>query len=119
MSIDKIDMLVTMDITNTDLDHFKALSDELISLVDNNEPGTMEYGWYIDDSQQRAYVRECYPDSDAFLGHLGLVGEKLGPLSEIAPMIDIVFFGNLSDEAKAAVDGFPVRFAGLYKQIER
>lgn len=59
------------------LEKFKDLSRQCISIVKEQEKGqggTLQYDWFLNEATSECHVRETYASSDALLAHLGHVG---------------------------------------------
>ena len=54
----------------------------MIKMVRENEPGTIDYDWYLDELKMQCIIIKTYADSKAVLAHVENVGEKLQKLSE-------------------------------------
>lgn len=91
------------------LDEFKNYQNRCIDAVKEKDTGTTEYDWYYNSDQSVCIVKETYRDSEAFLEHLGNVGENLGPMMGITQFSGEVY-GNPSAEVKKAVDGLEITF---------
>jgi quinol monooxygenase YgiN len=55
---------------------FRALMAEMAEATDRNEPGTLDYEWYVSDDGRRVHVFERYADADAAMTHLGTFGAR-------------------------------------------
>jgi quinol monooxygenase YgiN len=55
---------------------FRTLMAEMAQATNNNEPGTLDYEWYVSDDGQRLHLFERYANADAAMIHLGTFGER-------------------------------------------
>lgn len=55
---------------------FRALMAEMAEATDRNEPGTLDYEWYVSDDGRRLHLFERYANADAAMTHLGTFGER-------------------------------------------
>lgn len=55
---------------------FRALMGEMVEATQRNEPGTLDYEWYVSDDGRRLHLFERYADADAAMTHLGTFGER-------------------------------------------
>ena len=55
---------------------FRALMVEMAEATDRNEPGTLDYEWYVSDDGRRLHLFERYADADAAMTHLATFGER-------------------------------------------
>ena len=55
---------------------FRELMAEMAEATDRNEPGTLDYQWYVSDDGRRLHLFERYADADAAMIHIGTFGER-------------------------------------------
>ena len=72
--------------------------------VQANEPGTLEYQWWLSEDQGRCLLKETFSSSEALLTHLENVGPSLPDLLAIAPITRWEVFGDVSADARTALD---------------
>jgi len=87
------------------IDAFKAIIPEIISVVKEKDPGTLTYEWYLNEQQMECVVLEVYADSEAVMAHAGNVGEQLQALLSLSDF-SIEIYGNPTDELSNALSGF-------------
>lgn len=94
------------------LDEARALMSEMVQST-LQEPGTLGYEWFLSDNGTVCHICERYVDSGAALEHLGNFGTKFAErfLACFAPTGFFVY-GEPSDEARAALDGFGATYLG-------
>lgn len=61
-------------------EEFKKMAADCITAVKKNEPGALQYDWFLSPDESECIVRENYADSNAVLAHMGNVGELLDKL---------------------------------------
>ena len=76
---------------------FKTLADKLVETA-KGEAGCLYCGFSYDGDQ--AYCREGYKDADAWLAHLGLVGETFGEIMKVADITRLEVHAGAGDVAK-------------------
>lgn len=102
--MDQIQVTATFSIHPGRQDDFLELADECIQIVEQEDSGTLQYDWFLNEAGDACVVRETYADSDAVLEHIAHVGEKLGALLEVAD-IELEVFGDPSAELAEAAAG--------------
>lgn len=85
------------------LAQFKELAGEVLK-VTAEDPGVLQYDWFFNADETRCVVRETYQESEAVLAHLGMVGEKIGPLVEVGGGLELEVFGSPSEEVVKALE---------------
>jgi quinol monooxygenase YgiN len=88
-------------------DNFDALLKEMIEATQANEPGALNYEWFINPDGKNGQIYERYTDSAATMAHLGGFGEKFAErfLAVLDPTKFFVY-GSPSDDVKAALEAF-------------
>lgn len=99
-----VSYVIEFTINHGELDKFKNLAGHYTALTKENEPGTLAYEWYLQESGNRCLIRVSFTDSDALLTHFGNVGPTIPELLAIAPITRFEVLGPLSDDARVALD---------------
>ncbi len=99
--------VLELDIKQGELDNFKALMNEMVDATRANEPGTMNYEWFIGDDESSCHLYERYVDSAATMTHLGSFGQYFAErfLAAVTPT-RLVVYGDPNDEVRAALSAF-------------
>ena len=94
------------------LDDARSLMHEMVEAT-RNESGTLGYEWFLSADGGTCHICERYADSGAALVHLGNFGAHFAErfLQCFAPT-DLTVYGEPSDEARAALDGFGAAYLG-------
>ena len=94
------------------LDDARALMAEMVEST-RQEPGAKGYEWFLRSDGTECHILERYADSEAVLNHLGNFGSNFADrfLACFAPTALFVY-GEPSDEARAALDGFGAVYLG-------
>lgn len=90
-----------------DLEAFKALADEAVTLVDEQLPGTETYECYIDEATSRFTWHEEYASDEAIVAHLqAMIGSGVfDKLPEVADFDFAVALGGPREpKAQAAME---------------
>ena len=90
-------------IPSDNLSEFKRMAGEALK-VTADDPGVSQYDWFFNEDESKCVVRETYADSDAVLTHLGLLGDMLGTIIELAGGVEIEVFGSPSDALVKAAE---------------
>jgi quinol monooxygenase YgiN len=85
-------------------DEFAKLATGYTEAVRAGENGTREYQWWLAEDGSRCLLKETFDSSESLLEHLANVGPSLPELLAIAPITRFEVFGELSAEARTAVD---------------
>ena len=71
-----ISWLLTLNVKEGQLENFKKLMSEMVDFVNQNEPDTSNYEWYLSDDEKTLHIYERYNDSAAVMTHLKGFGEN-------------------------------------------
>lgn len=118
MSDQIVKMVVKVNAKPGSLELFKQLATELKEITETNEPAALGYEWFVNGSQA-CYLVETYPDSNALLAHMDNISSKLGPILDVAPLEELLVFGNLSDKAIAVLAGLGAKIFPPYTGFSR
>jgi quinol monooxygenase YgiN len=102
---DNVFWVLELAIKSGEMDNFKALMGDMVAAT-HDEPGALNYEWFISDDNETCHIYERFADSDAVLVHLGNFGANFAKrfVGCVRPTRQIVY-GNLSDEARKAMKG--------------
>ena len=87
------------------LEAFKALMNDMVEATKANEPGALNYEWFISQDGTTCHIYERYADSAAVMAHMGNLaafGERWAATVEIT---GATVYGAPSDEVKAIFTG--------------
>ncbi len=104
---DAVHWLLALNIKEGELDNFKALMKEMVDVTQANEPGTLNYEWFVSDDGKTCHLYERFADSAATMTHLASFGQNFAErfLAAVEP-VQFAVYGNPNDEVRAAVAGF-------------
>ncbi len=99
--------LLELSIKEGELNNLKDVMKEMVSATQNDEPGALNYEWWISDDQKTCHIYERYTDSSATMIHLGNFGSKFA--DRVMSCVDVtrfIVYGDASNEVKEALAGF-------------
>jgi quinol monooxygenase YgiN len=101
------------------LDDARELMGEMVAAT-LEENGTQGYEWFISGDGAICHINERYVDSDAALVHLGNFGSKFADrfLACFEPT-SMSVYGEPTEEARAALDGFGATYLGCLGGFNR
>ena len=70
--------VTTAKIKDGELDNLKALMKEMTESTNTNEPGTVNYEWFMDADQKYCHLIENFTDSEAAISHLKSFFKEFG-----------------------------------------
>lgn len=83
---------------------FRALMAEMAEATDRNEPGTLDYEWYVSDDSRRLHLFERYADADAAMTHLGTFGEcYMARFFDVLAPERMTLYGAPDDRVRSAL----------------
>ena len=104
---DAISFVIDLRIKAGEIDNFRALMAEMVASAEANEPGTVNYEWYVSDDERICHIYERYADSQATVTHLGTFAEKFADrfMAVLEPTRFMVY-GDASAEVREIVGQF-------------
>lgn len=111
--MDRIQLTARGAIHEGKLEEFKTLSAECRRKVRENEPGTLQYDWFLNGAQTECVVLETYRDPAAVLAHIANLGPTLSALLAVCNWTFEVF-GAPSQELLDATASLNVK---IYSQL--
>ncbi len=101
------------------LDDARALMHEMVEST-REEAGTQSYEWFLSEDGTVCHIYERYADSDAAMAHLGNFGSKFAErFLECFEPTALCVYGEPSDDARAALDGFGAVYLGTLGGFSR
>ncbi len=101
----QVQYIVEWTIKEGSLETAKKMAADVTKSVAANEPKMMAFQWYINEDQTKLYLVEWFADADAIVDHFENVGEALGEFFNYAEISRYEVFGDLTEEARRAVEG--------------
>ncbi len=93
-------------IKDGELGNFKTLMAEMVEATQANEPGTLNYEWFISQDEKTCHIYERYADSDATRVHLGSFAEHFaGRFMGMATPGKFTLYGDPDDQIREALKG--------------
>ena len=103
------------------IEEFKNLIQEMSRMVENNEPDTMNYQFYLNRSETMCLVHETYTNSESVLAHVNGVASKtiLPKIFNIAKINRLDVYGNPSEELQKVLTSFNSQIFNLSAGFSR
>ena len=117
MSHNNIHIRAEVTIEEGKKEEYMKLIKDIIRTVEANEPGTINYQFYLDKSETECIIWETYTNSEALLAHInGVASQTILPkIHGVSKIIRLEVYGNPSDELQKVLPGTQTfnRFAGF------
>jgi len=99
--------LLELNIKDGEAENFKVLMNDMVEATKANEPGTINYEWFVSDDGKHCHIYERFVNSAATMTHLASFGEKFAErfLAALEPT-RMVVYGDPSSEVREALVGF-------------
>jgi quinol monooxygenase YgiN len=105
-----IRLIVRQGIMPGKLEEFKKLAEALTCGVEENEPTTLGYEWFVDEAGSTCYLNEYYGSSEDFLLHFANLGPKLEAMLAVSPLQEMIVLGDPSPQIKEMLGGLGAKF---------
>jgi len=99
--------LLALNVKEGKLENFKKLMNEMVDFVNQNEPDTSNYEWFLSDDEKTCHICERYNDSAAVMTHLKGFGENFAErfMGCLEPT-GFTVYGNPGADVKEALAAF-------------
>jgi quinol monooxygenase YgiN len=114
-----IGYVIELTINDGGLDRFKELAAGYAAAVQESEPDTTTYQWYLAEDGSKCLLHEAFTNSEALLQHLTNVGPSLPDLLAVSPITRVEVFGTPSDDAREALDGLGAAYYPHFTGFQR
>ena len=100
---------------------YRKLVKEMSKVVKVNEPDTINYQFYFDESGTRCIVHETYTNSEAVFSHINGVASKtiLPRIHDISRITRFEVFGTPSKKLQKAMEGLNPQIYILFTGFNR
>jgi hypothetical protein len=90
-------------------------------MVEDNEPDTINYQFYLNSSETKCMVHETYTNSDSTLAHINAVASKtiLPKIFIIAKINRLDVYGNPSEKLQKVLTTFNSQTFNLFTGFSR
>ena len=93
--------IVELEVKPGQVDELRSVMDEMVNLVRANEPGTMNYEWFLNADGTACYIFERYAEPAALLLHTASFPQQLSQRSQAFRPIRLTAYGKLTEELRA------------------
>ena len=103
------------------IEEFKKLIGDMSKIVENDEPDTINYQFYLNRSETKCMVHETYKNSESVLAHITSVASKtiLPKIFKIAKLNRLDVYGNPSEELQKVLTSFDSQTFNLFIGFSR
>jgi len=121
MNTNQINVRAEFNIERGKIEEFKKLIQDMSRMVENNEPDTINYQFYINRSETKCIVHETYTNSESVLAHVTGVASKtiLPKIFNIAKLNRLDVYGNPSEDLQKVLTGFNSQIFNLSAGFSR
>jgi quinol monooxygenase YgiN len=121
MNNNQIHVRAEFNIENGKIEEFKKLVLDMSRIVENNEPDTKNYQFYLNRSETKCMVHETYTNSEGVLAHIAGIASKtiLPKIFNISKLIRLDVYGNPSEELQKLLTSFNSQTFNLFTGFNR
>ena len=121
MNTNQINVRAEFNIEKGKIEEFKKLIQDMSRMVENNEPDTINYQFYLNRSETKCMVHETYTNSKSVLAHIIGVASKtiLPKIFNIAKINRLDVYGNPSEELQKVLTSFDSQTFNLFTGFSR
>jgi quinol monooxygenase YgiN len=121
MNNDQIHVRAEFTIEKGKIEEFKKLIQDMSRMVENSEPDTINYQFYLNRTKTKCMVHETYTNSESVLTHITGVASKtiLPKIFNISKLIRLDVYGNPSEELQKVLTSFDSQTFNLFTGFSR
>ncbi len=115
----QVSWVVQCAVKDGELDAFKELMEEMVA-GESEEPGTLNYEWFISDDGSTVHIYEKYADSAAAVSHVKTFGAKWA--DRFMGCVDVqrvTAYGNPDEAAQKAIASMGAKQLGTWGGFAR
>jgi quinol monooxygenase YgiN len=103
------------------IEEFKKLIQDMSRMVEDNEPDTINYQFYLNRSETKYMVHETYTNSESALTHIHGIASKtiLPKIFNISKLNRLDVYGNPSEELQKVLASFDSQTFNLFTGFSR
>ncbi|MGE5634168.1 MAG: putative quinol monooxygenase [Deltaproteobacteria bacterium] len=103
------------------IEEFKKLIQDMSRMVENKEPDTINYHFYLNRTETKCMVHETYTNSESALTHITGIASKtiLPKIFNIAKINILDVYGNPSEELQKVLTSFNSQTFNLFTGFSR
>ena len=115
MNNNQIHVRAEFNIEKEKIEESKKLIQDMSRMVENNEPDTINYQFYLNRSETKCMVHEIYKNSESTLAHIVGVASKtiLPKIFNISKLNRLDIYGNPSEELQKVIASFDSQIFNL------
>ena len=116
MDHNQIHLRVEFTIEEGKIEEYKKLIQDMSRLVEDNEPDTINYQFYLNNDETKCIVNETYTNSEAVLAHFtGVASQTILPkIFSVATISRFDVYGNPSEELQKVLASFNPQTYNLF-----
>lgn len=93
------------------IDELRALMGEMSTAVRDEEPGCLQYDWYLGDGEANCHFLEAYADDAAILRHVDTLNQRFARrLFGLIRPLRFTVYGTVGEAARAALAPLAPRY---------
>ncbi len=115
----QVSWVVQCAVKDGQLDAFKELMEEMVAGT-SEEPGTINYEWFISEDGSAVHIYEKYADSEATVTHVkGFMEKWARRFMESVDVTGFAAYGNPDEAARAVIKPFGGKLLGTWGGFAR
>jgi quinol monooxygenase YgiN len=116
----QVHLNVSLEIHDGKLEAFQAVAQEMVE-ASKQEPGTLEYEWYLSGDRKSCQLIETYVDADALLAHFAgpAVQQGVPKMVKTADVTGFEVYGDPGAKARELLGGFGAEIFSYWHGLKR
>jgi len=97
---DSIFFVVELEVQSGQVDELRSVMEEMVRVTQADEPGTLNYEWFLVADGSACHIFERYADSAAAVVHSQTFPPELGERAQAFRPTRLTAYGTLTDEIR-------------------
>jgi quinol monooxygenase YgiN len=121
MAQNEIRLSLELAIESSKIAECKKLVQDMVKVVEGNEPDTINYEYYLNNAETSCVINEAYKNSEAALAHVkGVASQTILPkIFNISRIARFDVYGDASEELEKVLTTFGAKFYKLFAGFSR
>ena len=97
---DNVFFIVGLEVNPDQSHELRSVMEEMVRVTRDDEPGTLNYEWFLNADGTECHIYERYADAAAAVAHSRTFAPELAQRSQAFPPIRLTAYGKLDQEVR-------------------
>ena len=97
---DNVFFVVELEVNPDQTHELRSVMEEMVKVTRDDEPGTLNYEWFLNGDGTECHIYERYADATAAVVHSRAFAPELSQRSQAFPPTRVTAYGQLNEEIR-------------------